>query len=161
MRFFRKTLHCGSVIHGLARAFFLLLFICGVTYGEEPKSAQTTPSPLALADQAYGEGRFQDAVKLYSQVPDRAAGFFGSGMANEMLNRADKSVEDYRKAIEADPGHYKAMENLAGIYERGGEHISEAIKFYRQALKLEPRKEWQENLTVCVAMLQSRLKHED
>jgi tetratricopeptide (TPR) repeat protein len=161
MRFFRKTLHGGAVFGGFASAYFLLLCICGVTYGEGTKSAQTAASPLALADQAYSEGRFQDAVKLYSQVSDRAEGFFGSGMANEMLNRADKAAEDYRKAIEADPAHYKAMENLAGIYERGGEHISEAIKYYKQALKLEPRKEWQENLASCVAMLQSRLKHEN
>jgi tetratricopeptide (TPR) repeat protein len=140
-------------------ALAVLLPISGAVHGEGPKTDQTVPAPLALADQAYQEGRFQDAVKLYSQVPDRATGLYASGMAHEMLNRSDKAAEDYRKAIEADPTHYRAMENLAGIYERGGAYIQEAIQLYEHASKLDPRKEWQENLATCIAVLRSRLSH--
>jgi tetratricopeptide (TPR) repeat protein len=161
MRFIAKTLQMSARLHVVVGLVTVVLCISGAAYGEEPKADQTPVAPLALADQAYREGRFQDAVKLYSQVPDRSAGFFGSGMAHEMLGRADKAAEDYRKAIEADPGNYKALENLAGICERDGERVPEAIKFYKQALKLDPRKEWQENVSTCVALLESRLKPKD
>jgi tetratricopeptide (TPR) repeat protein len=161
MRYSCKSLQGSVRFHAIVGLVTVVLCVSATAYGEEPKADQTTLSPLALADQAYSEGRFQDAVKLYSQVPDRSAGFFGSGTAHEMLGRADKAAEDYRKAIEADSGNYKALENLAGICERDGERVPEAIKFYKQALKLEPRKEWQENVAICVAVLESRLKPKD
>jgi tetratricopeptide (TPR) repeat protein len=120
---------------------------------------------LAAGDQAYGESKFQDAVKLYTRAaklgaaPGRA--FFGRGMAHEMANQRDKAVEDYKRAIEADPGNYKAMENLAGIWERAGQHIADAIELYSRALNLDPRSEWQENLAVWIKILKTRLRPKD
>jgi tetratricopeptide (TPR) repeat protein len=161
--------YCSNIRHGLGRirhlgrAVLVLVCVCAVAAAEAPKAHLTEASPLSLADEAYKEGRFQDALKLYSQVPDRAVAFLGSGMAHEMLNRSDRAAEDYRKAIDADPGNYRAMEDLAGIYERERreKRIPEAIKLYKQALKLDPRKDWQDNLAVCIAILQSRLRSED
>lgn len=79
-------------------------------------------------------------------------------MAYEMLDLVDKAVGDYEKALELDPGNFQAMENLAGIYERGGKKIREALELYRKALTLDPRPVWKENLTVWIAMLKNRLE---
>jgi tetratricopeptide (TPR) repeat protein len=82
-------------------------------------------------------------------------------MAHEMLNRPEKAAEEYRKAIEADPGNYRAMENLAAIFERDGAKISEAIELYKKALALDPRQEWKDHCAACIVMLESRLRPED
>lgn len=141
----------------------LAVVFCALTdsYAQDPKSVRPGTSAMELADHAYRDGRFQDALTLYSQVPDRSSSFFCCGMAHEMLNRPEKAAEEYRKAIEADPGNYRALENLAGIYERDGGKISEAVTLYRQALALDPRPEWKEQCAAAIAMLESRLRPED
>jgi tetratricopeptide (TPR) repeat protein len=69
-------------------------------------------------------------------------------------------VEDYKKALEADPDNYIAMENIAGIWERNGKNIREAIELYRRALNLDPRPDWRENLAVWIGILETRLRSE-
>ncbi|HMK33475.1 MAG TPA: tetratricopeptide repeat protein [Desulfomonilaceae bacterium] len=136
----------------------LVLCVSSVTYGQSNSPDGTTESSLSLADQALAEGRFQEAVRLYSKISDKSLGFLGSGMAHEMLNRPDMAIEDYRKAIEADSRNYRAMEKLAGMYERNGKSVAEAIGLYRRALRLDPRPEWKENLSVSIAILESRVR---
>jgi tetratricopeptide (TPR) repeat protein len=120
---------------------------------------------LAAGEQAHRDGRFQEAITLYSHAAKIGAppgqALLGRGMAHEMANQPDKAVEDYKRTIEADPKNYKAMENLAGIWERSGRHIPEAIELYRRAVKLDPRSEWQENLAVWAKMLETRLRSEN
>ena len=123
------------------------------------------PTVLEAADQAYSEGRFQEAIRLYTDAAkagaQQARAFLGRGMAREMLNQQDKAAEDYKRVLEADPKNYKAMENLAGIWERTGQHVSEAVELYRRALKLDPRPAWKENLEVWIGILQTRLRPEE
>lgn len=130
----------------------------GVVHAEEP------PLKLEAAATAYNEGRFAEAVSIYSVVlkqgSNRSEALCGRGMACEMIGQQTKAEEDYRSAIQADPGNYRAMENLAGIWERAGKHIAEAAELYRRALALDPRPEWQENLKAWIAILESRLKPE-
>jgi len=120
---------------------------------------------LAAGEQAHRDGRFQEAITLYTHAakigapPGRA--FLGRGTAHEMVNQLDKAVEDYKRALEADPSNYEAMENLAGIWERGGQRIPEAIELYDRALELDPRPEWRENLAVWIKILETRLQSED
>jgi tetratricopeptide (TPR) repeat protein len=112
------------------------------------------------AENAYQEGRFFDAVSLFSKAaeltPAESSIYLGRGMANEMLGRPDQAIEDYKRALGADPRNYCAMENLAGVYERGGKKVREAIELYRRALELDPRSVWQENLGVWIKILESR-----
>jgi tetratricopeptide (TPR) repeat protein len=113
---------------------------------------------------AYNEGRFSEAIRLYSLVlkqgTDQSAALCGRGMAYEMINQPAKAEEDYRSAIEKDSGNYRAMENLAGVWERSGKHIAEAAELYRRALALDPRPEWKENLRAWIGILESHLNSE-
>lgn len=122
-----------------------------------PQSAQTF---VSAADQAYGEGRFQEAVKLYTQaakvLPGESSIFLGRGMAYEMLRDTRNAAEDYARAIQSDAGNYQAMECLAAIYERMGNKDVEAVALYRRALQLDPRPQWKENLTVAIEILRTR-----
>ncbi len=127
-----------------------------------PELPWSPVSVVSPADQAYNRGSYRDAVKLYTEEAKDASrqvpALQGRGMAYEMINQPGKAVEDYKKVLEIDHENYRALENLAGIYERGGEHISEAIALYRDALKSDPRPEWKENLAVWIALLKTRLR---
>jgi len=118
-----------------------------------------------MAAKAHNDGRFSEAVRLYSLVLKQgtslSAAFFGRGLSHEMLNQQTKAEADYRSAIESDPANYRAMESLAGIWERSGKHIAEAAELYKRALALDPRPEWKENLKVWIAILESRLNYEE
>ncbi len=117
------------------------------------------------ADEAYDQGRFVDAVRNYSlalkKAPANASVYYRRAMAYEMLDRPAHAVSDYLKAIEVDPGDFKAMENLGGMYERDGSHFVEAISLYKRARELDPRPVWKENLAVWIAMLESRIRGEE
>jgi tetratricopeptide (TPR) repeat protein len=127
-----------------------------------PELRWDATSALGAAEQAYREGRYQDAIRSYTEaakeVSEQSAAFLGRGMAHEMVNQTPKAIEDYKRAVEVDRKNYRAMENLAGIYERGGRYIPEAITLYRHALKLDPRPEWKENMAAWIAMLETRLQ---
>lgn len=151
----------------LIGAGFLLItsVLCALFIYEPAVGAESDNRLEALvsgAQAAHREGRFGDAVRLYTQAtalaPSEASTYLGRGTAYEMLDLVDKAVGDYEKALEFDPGNYRAMENLAGIYERGGKKIRDALELYKKALDLDPRPVWKENLAVWIAMLQYRLK---
>jgi tetratricopeptide (TPR) repeat protein len=161
-RFHRRA---WGVAWGIATAIILVVGCPSFSAAEGqpgPDLSGGATSALNGAEQAYGEGRYRDAIRLYTEaskgISERSAAFLGRGMAHEMANQTPKAIEDYKRAIEADRENYRAMENLAGIYERGGRHISEAITLYRHALKLDPRQEWKENMAVWIAMLETRLQ---
>ncbi len=108
------------------------------------------------ADDALEEGRFQDALRLYSSAlkasPNWSEALVGRGLAHEMLDRTHIAIQDYQSAIRSDPLNYVAMESLASLYERSGIKLEEVPELYRRALALDPRPEWQENLRVWIAM---------
>jgi tetratricopeptide (TPR) repeat protein len=120
-----------------------------------------TEPPGFAADKAFQEKRFEEAIKLYSKHPNPGAGHYGAGMCWEMLQKTDKAAQEYRLALEADPDNYRAMENLAGILERVGKDIPQAIQLYSKALGLDPREEWRQTLPWSIKVLQSRLRPED
>lgn len=124
--------------------------------------APGTSSLVKAAEKALEEGRFQEALTLYNRAASAASPsatvFLGRGTAYEMLRKPRRAVKDYDKALELDPANYRAMENLAGIHERGGKKIREAIELYQKALDLDPRPEWKENLAAWIAILKTRLE---
>lgn len=129
-----------------------------------PELSWEAASAMSNAEQAYREGRYQDAIRFYTaasrNLSDQSASLLGRGMTHEMVNQTSKAIEDYKAAIQADRSNYRAMENLAGIYERSGRHVSEAISLYRHSLELDPRPEWKENIVVWIAMLETQLQPE-
>jgi tetratricopeptide (TPR) repeat protein len=138
---------------------FLLTSVLITVLTAAPLRAQSTEnadSDIKAADKAFEEKRFQEALRLY-QKANSAAGFYGSGMVNELLNKPELALKDYVRALELDKTHYSALENLAGICERTGK-TKEAIIAYKAALELDPGPEWQENLRVWIKILESRLR---
>ncbi len=115
------------------------------------------PASIA-ADEAYREKQYNEAIKLYERIADRALGHFGAGLSYEMLSRPEKAVEEYKKSINADSMNYRAMENLAGLYEKSEENIYQAINLYVRALALDPRKEWRTCLPLWIKVLKSRFR---
>jgi tetratricopeptide (TPR) repeat protein len=163
VQWFRRR--AWSVSWSVAAAIILVVGCPSFPVAEEqpvPEVGSGVASALNGAEQAYREGRYHDAIRLYTEASkgdsERSAAFLGLGMAHEMANQTPKATEDYKRAIEVDRKNYRAMENLAGICERGGRHIFEAIALYRHALKLDPRQEWKENMAVWIAMLETRLQ---
>lgn len=147
-------------------ALFIAVPITAAGKEGHPKSSLNAVdnSTVDQARKAFAEGRFQESVTLFSSAvetsPTDGSAYYGRGMAHEMINQDQKAVEDYRRALEKDPNNYEAMENLAGIYERGGYRITEALKLYKRALDLDPRPAWKETLQVWTAMLETRLPPE-
>ncbi|MCX5861589.1 MAG: tetratricopeptide repeat protein [Deltaproteobacteria bacterium] len=120
---------------------------------------------VSAAQQAYSENRFHDAIKLYSTIikdsPINSSLFVARAMAYEMVNQSDKASADYKKALEIDPSNFQAMENLAALYEQTVSHMPEAVRLYREALKLDPRPEGQARLDFCIEVLERRLEPEE
>jgi len=127
---------------------------------KSPLDAVDNPAVIQ-ARKAFAEDRFQDSINLFSSAlkicPTDGSIYCGRGMAHEMINQDKKAVGDYHKALETDPENYEAMENLAGIYERRGDRITEAIALYKRAFILDPRPAWKETLPVWIAILETRL----
>ncbi len=163
---FQRFRRCAwDVSWRMFAALILLIGCLSFPAGEElpvPELDWGSASTLSAAEQAYSERRYQDAIRLYTEaaksLSEQSAALLGRGMAHEMVNQTQKAIEDYKRAIDVDRKNYRAMENLAGIYERGGRYISEAITLYQHALKLDPRPEWKENLAAWIAMLETRLQ---
>ncbi len=134
---------------------------CGAAAQGSLNDVLDVEPPGFAADKAFQEKRYMDAMKLYAKHPNPAAGRFGAGMCYEMLQRPDNAILEYKKALEIEPDNYLAMENLAGILERKGKDIPEAIRLYSEALKLDPREEWRQTLPNWIKILQTRLRPED
>jgi tetratricopeptide (TPR) repeat protein len=148
----------------------LLIAMAGIipaswAQGQAPPPPMDRDALIAAADSARDEGRFSDAVRLYSRAEKTFGSdprlFRGRGMARGMLNEDSKASEDFKLAVQADASDYQSVEHLAGIYERGGTHIQEAIMLYKRALDLDPRPHMKANLAAWIAMLESRLRPDD
>ncbi len=156
---FRLKQTCAFVICAL----FIVVPIPASAIEGHPKSPlNAVDNPAVIqACKAFAEDRFQDSVALFSSAlkicPIDGSIYCGRGMAHEMIDQDKKAGSDYHKALEIDPENYEAMENLAGIYERRGDRITEAIGLYKRALILDPRPAWKETLPVWIAMLQTRV----
>jgi tetratricopeptide (TPR) repeat protein len=150
----------------MARTRIIVWLTLSIILQTLPSAAQSF-APVAdattmtrTADEALEQGRFQDGLRLYSAAlkaaPNSSEALLGRAMANEMLDRTHIAIQDYRSAIRADPKNYVAIESLALLFEGSGTHMDEVPDLYRQALKLDPRPEWRENLRVWLAMHLSR-----
>jgi tetratricopeptide (TPR) repeat protein len=133
-----------------------------VRAAENPISGETTESLVNSGEAACSDGRFHEAVRLYTvaakQDPEDAKIHLGLGSAYEMLGQEKNAEEAYKRAIKLDGSDYRSMENLARIYERRGDNNDAVLTLYREALKLDPRPEWRESLAAWIAMLETRLE---
>lgn len=156
------------MVHGLKAdktvilipVMLIMLHWCGATCAQQTSDQNNPEEIIDAAEKAFTESRYQEAVKLYSKIPDNSGALTGRATAYECLQMPQKAADDYQKAIQLDPANYRAMENLAGLCERDGNYVKEALSLYKTALTLDPRAEWRENIHVWIAVLERRLRHE-
>jgi predicted O-linked N-acetylglucosamine transferase (SPINDLY family) len=67
-----------------------------------------------------------------------AASLFADGLAQHRAGRLTEAEALYRRALEADPGHFDARHHLGIIHHQRGEHIA-AIRQIDAALKVNPK----------------------
>lgn len=158
----------------LVSVAFLIACLGATSWAVDRAPVSGPPGPMAIrsdeelgvleaaSEKAYLEGRYQEAIRLYSQAlrryPSCSRFYFGRGMAYEMVRNPAAAMRDYREALRLDPLDYRAMEGLAGIIERTGGSTEEAVKLYKEALMLDVRPEWKENLAVWIRILESTLR---
>ncbi len=127
--------------------------------------AHAADETLASAKSAFSEGRFRDAVGLYSQAMKQDANqsslYFERGTAYEMINQHQKAIEDFKKSLELDPANYNAMESLAEIYELRSGRFDDALQLYRRALEMAPEPASRARLQTNIAILENRLQPDD
>jgi tetratricopeptide (TPR) repeat protein len=84
---------------------------------------------------------WQTTERLYARMirlaPDAATPYFGMGFCHEMRGRSAEAIDAYRRAIERDPAHPHALNNLALLLSEAGQH-EESLRLYRTALERSP-----------------------
>jgi len=85
----------------------------------------TTPSDYTQAVKAVKAQRFRQALDLLAKTvraePGNADAWNYIGFSNRKLNRLDKALAAYRKALAIDPEHRGANEYLGELYLQTGE----------------------------------------
>ncbi len=137
---------------------------------QTPSSAAPQGGSLPVKDasepaaQALAQGRFQEAAALYtralSREPDRVDHLLARGKALEMCNRPDKALQDYKTALEIDPGNVGALIASASILEMNPGSESEALALYHKALPLITDGDARERVIFNIAVLETRIKDE-
>ncbi|MBI5251391.1 MAG: tetratricopeptide repeat protein [Desulfomonile tiedjei] len=152
-------------LHSFNRVVIPALFVCLFPVLGAVSHSLAAEGIASSAKNAFDEGRFRDAVELYSQVIKQDANvsslYFERGAAYEMINQTQKAVEDFKKSIELDPANHKAMESLAEIYERRFRRFDDALQLYRKAHELTSVHDSKERLLWNIAILENRLQPDD
>lgn len=67
----------------------------------------------------------------------RAGAYYRRGLALRAEGRLDEAAKRYRRALELDPGHAEAHNNLGAVLQTQGS-LAAALESYRRAVDLEP-----------------------
>lgn len=76
-----------------------------------------------------------------SLVSSCAKDYFGDGRAQQQAGHLKAAIDNYSKAISADPNDSNAYKYSGGAYQELGEH-QKAIDDFTKALKLDPKSDW-------------------
>jgi tetratricopeptide (TPR) repeat protein len=127
---------------GKAKLFTINLAVAVIFLACFNAHAQSEPESLFEAGVAsYKEGRYQDAVDIYSDliitVPGNAKVYKNRGVALMNLGKMENAITDFSKAIELDPGITGIYSNLGAAWHYMGEY-DKAIANYDMAIREEP-----------------------
>ncbi len=114
--------------------------------GEPSRTAGTVPSakpPIityAMAEAAYFEGRYDEAVEMFTayanEHPDNAWGHYMLGLSCWKAGVPEAAEESLREALVLKPDHLKSLVNLSRVLLDLG-RPAEALEFVEQAVALD------------------------
>ncbi len=104
----------------------------------DPDFALSLDGMGSLAREA---GRFDEARIYYDKAAeasdDTAAYFYSGAQVSLMMGDIDGAVERLRAAVELDPGHLGANNDLAFLLAQGGQRLDDALAFAQRAVRLD------------------------
>jgi Ca-activated chloride channel family protein len=114
----------------------------------------------AEAKQAYEQGRFEDAIKLFDRNNDESdyRNYFGKGVALYRLEKYEEAIKNFSDAYSKSPD--KSIQAQA-LYNSGNANYQlkkyqEAVESYKKALTFSPHdQEIKENLKLAEEMLKN------
>ena len=93
-----------------------------------------------IAETAYREGRFPDAVALFEEYvanqSENPWGHYMLGLSARMAGDVETSVSAFERALELDPRHIKSHLNLSRVLIRAG-RLEEAEVQIERALEID------------------------
>lgn len=116
---------------------------------------------LAAARNAYKEGKYSEALNLYSGLIHKVLDadiYIEIGSCYYKLNSPKEALEYWEKATKLDPKKDKAYANIGKLYYRGGE-IDRAISYWLIAIILRPE-DAQTCLNLAVAFDKKEMRFE-
>lgn len=113
----------------------------GAGCGSQDKTeAQSAAQALDQGLKAHGEGRLDDAEKLYREVlvldPSNKWAYYNLGVIEQSRGQAVMAEANYRQALAVDQNFGIAIYNLAVLLT--GSNPQEALRLYRQLIEIEP-----------------------
>ena len=107
------------------------------------------------------ERQWADAVRHYSKAielnPRDVEAYFRRAATLEVMGRSKEAMADLEQVLKLRPDHYLAMEYLAKLCEKDGQH-SRAVALYAKALPLVQDKKWRSVVKVWMSAAAAKMK---
>ena len=107
-------------------------------------SGRDIEAGLSAASASFKAGRFMEArirlVDLATRAPKDARVFELRGQAHEELGQMEAAEDDYRTALELDPGRPRSLTHLGALMVLGGD-VDPGIELMEKGLALDPADE--------------------
>jgi len=126
----------------LSLALFLALALLPLWGGAALAGAK---ADIIAGNAAAQAGKLKQAIRLYTRAlksgklsrTNQAVAYSNRGSAWDDLGRADRAIQDFNQAIQADPSYAPAYYNRSFAYEKKG-LLKLALEDMKKALDLEP-----------------------
>lgn len=101
------------------RSFRYAAFLYVLFWAVAPASGQEAARRLQEANQAYQDGRFEDAIEKYEAILQEGYGsgvlHYNLGNAYYRAGQAGRAVLNYERALKWSPGDRQALQNLEAV----------------------------------------------
>ncbi len=102
-------------------------------------AASSALSQEDLADLHMARKRYQAALEIYHQIPQKSAAVWNKiGIANQQMFMLEAAQKSYEMSLKLDGRNADVMNNLGTIFY-SQKLYSSAERYYRKALKLKPK----------------------